>query len=387
MITSTILENIYPKVEAAFIKPATQKQFMLYVTKYIDANVSKLSTAGPSKRTLFSELERQKIYDLIDFDKTLPKTFLKKSNYVKSSWKIVTDPFNLVMMMIIRFSKLHKLEQLNSLAVTYLTLSMYPSLHYKYFKFEPNEAIMQYTINNLSNKYKVKQVGNILQALVETTQLADKTYDKNICHANDKELTDYINAYKTRLNSLIKKIRDAFEKDYQNGNYLNLEKDNNDEENFQQSDSNSLLIQRIVDQVGIKMSVSGPDNRIVDIAARMNQVSVNELRNTLNQLSQDKTESDNIKALCESILFLFLFDGTNHVNDLHGNAFLVFCLSVYKKSNTTDDNIIKIKNTLDAWINKYSETYRKTQRVASLNNFRRAIYTFFVFTIQRSKSR
>ena len=223
--------------------------------------------------------------------------------------------------------------------------------------------------------------------MVETTQLADKTYDKNIRHANDKELTDYINAYKTRLNSLIKKIRDAFEKDYQNGNYLNLEKDNNDEDNFQQSDSNSLLIQRIVDQVGIKMSVSGPDNRIVDIAARMNQVSVNELRNTLNQLSQDKTESDNIKALCESILFLFLFDGTNHVNDLHGNAFLVFCLSVYKKSNTTDDNIIKIKNTLDAWINKYSETYRKTQRVASLNNFRRAIYTFFVFTIQRSKSR
>ena len=288
MITSTILENIYPKVEAAFIKPATQKQFMLYVTKYIDANVSKLSTAGPSKRTLFSELERQKIYDLIDFDKTLPKTFLKKSNYVKSSWKIVTDPFNLVMMMIIRFSKLHKLEQLNSFSCYLLTLSMYPSLHYKYFKFEPNEAIMQYTINNLSNKYKVKQVGNILQALVETTQLADKTYDKNIRHANDKELTDYINAYKTRLNSLIKKIRDAFEKDYQNGNYLNLEKDNNDEENFQQSDSNSLLIQRIVDQVGIKMSVSGPDNRIVDIAARMNQVSVNELRNTLNQLSQDK---------------------------------------------------------------------------------------------------
>ena len=114
---------------------------MLYVTKYIDANVSKLSTAGPSKRTLFSELERQKIYDLIDFDKTLPKTFLKKSNYVKSSWKIVTDPFNLVMMMIIRFSKLHKLEQLNSLAVTYLTLSMYPSLHYKYFKFEPKKRL------------------------------------------------------------------------------------------------------------------------------------------------------------------------------------------------------------------------------------------------------
>lgn len=385
MITSVILANIYPKVEQAFTSKETQRKFSAIVASYVDRNVNRLSTAGPSKRTLFSDMERNKVYDLIDFDPKICKAIVKQSNYIKASWKIVNDPFNLVMMMILRYAKLNKLDQINQLAVTYLTLSMYPSLHYKYFKFEPNEAIMQYTINNLSNKFKVKQVGNILQALVDTTALADKTYDKNIRHANDKELTDYINAYKTRLNSLIKKIRDAFEKDYRSGNYMNTERDNEDENDFKTSDSNSLLIQRIVDQVVLKLSVNGPDSRIVDISAKMNQVSVNETRNTLNQLTQNKNESVNIRALCESILYLYLFNGENHVNDLNGSKFLTFCLAVYKKSNTNDENVIKVKSILDTWIEKYSETYRKTQRVATLNNFRRALYTFFVFTLQRTK--
>ena len=385
MITSVILANIYPKVEQAFTSKETQRKFSAIVASYVDRNVNRLSTAGPSKRTLFSDMERNKVYDLIDFDPKICKAIVKQSNYIKASWKIVNDPFNLVMMMILRYAKLNKLDQINQSAVTYLTLSMYPSLHYKYFKFEPNEAIMQYTINNLSNKFKVKQVGNILQALVDTTALADKTYDKNIRHANDKELTDYINAYKTRLNSLIKKIRDAFEKDYRSGNYMNTERDNEDENDFKTSDSNSLMIQRIVDQVVLKLSVNGPDSRIVDISAKMNQVSVNETRNTLNQLTQNKDESVNIRALCESILYLFLFNGENHVNDLNGSKFLTFCLAVYKKSNTNDENVIKVKSILDTWIEKYSETYRKTQRVATLNNFRRALYTFFVFTLQRTK--
>lgn len=385
MITSVILANIYPKVEKAFTSKDTQRKFSAIVASYVDRNVNRLSTAGPSKRTLFSDMERNKVYDLINFDPKLCKAIVKQSNYIKASWKIVNDPFNLVMMMILRYAKLNKLDQINQLAVTYLTLSMYPSLHYKYFKFEPNEAIMQYTINNLSNKFKVKQVGNILQALVDTTALADKTYDNNIRHANDKELTDYINAYKTRLNSLIKKIRDAFEKDYRSGNYMNTERDNEDENDFKTSNSNSLLIQRIVDQVVLKLSVNGPDSRIVDISAKMNQVSVNETRNTLNQLTQNKDESINIRALCESILYLYLFNGENHVNDLNGSKFLTFCLAVYKKSNTNDENVIKVKSILDTWIEKYSETYRKTQRVATLNNFRRALYTFFVFTLQRTK--
>ena len=58
MITSVILANIYPKVEQAFTSKETQRKFSAIVASYVDRNVNRLSTAGPSKRTLFSDMER-----------------------------------------------------------------------------------------------------------------------------------------------------------------------------------------------------------------------------------------------------------------------------------------------------------------------------------------
>ena len=384
MISSVVTKYLYPNIEKSLGNKQLQRKFMTVVTSYIDRNSSKLSTAGPSKRPIFSDKDRSIVFDMFGVDINELKKVLKTSNYINTSWKIVMDPFNLVMMMMIRYCKLHKLEELNRYCVMYLTLSMYPSLHYKYFKYEPNEAIMQYTINNLSAKYKIKNSGTIMNALVETTITSDTTYSKNIAEGNDKQLTDYINAYKTRMNSMMKKIRDAFEKNYRDGKYLNQETDNESEDNFQRSDSNSYLITRIVDKVYLNLSVHGPDMKMVQIVSKMNEVSVNETRNTVIKLCHEKKESENIKGLCEAILYLFLFGGENRIEDLSGNTFLLFCLDVYKKSNTTDENIIKIKTILDNWIKKYSVAYKNTQRVATLNSFRRALFTFFVLTIQKS---
>lgn len=384
MITSVVTEFLYPYIEKGLVNKQNQRKIISIVSTYIDKNSTKLSTAGPSKRTIFSDSDRNHVYSLFDIDLNSLKKIVKQSNYIKSSWKIVTDPFNLVMMMMIRYCHHHKLEELRRACIVYLTLSMYPSLHYKYFKYEPNEAIMQYTINNLSGKYKIRTSGNILNALVETTTTSDTTYAKNLMQGNDKFITDYINAYKTRLNSLIKKIRDAFEQNYRDGKYLNQENDNESEDNYQTSDSNSYMITRIVDKVYLGLSVNGPDMRLVNVASKLNEVSLNETRNVINAITSDKSQTDNIKSMVESILFLFLFDGKNRIEDLSGNTFLIYCMNVYKKSNTVDDQIIKIKNVLDGWIDKYSTAYKKTQRVATLNSFRRALYMFFVLSIQKS---
>jgi hypothetical protein len=64
--------------------------------------------------------------------------------------------------------------------------------------------------------------------------------------------------------------------------------------------------------------------------------------------------------------------------------FVVYSLEIYKRANTTDKNVLIIKNSLDKWLEKYSITYRRTQRVATLNNFRRALFLFFVLTIQQN---
>ncbi|MNT90802.1 hypothetical protein D3C72_2317930 [compost metagenome] len=56
-------------------------------------------------------------------------------------------------------------------------------------------------------------------------------------------------------------------------------------------------------------------------------------------------------------------------------------MEMYRKSNTTDKNIIAVKKILDEWLHDLG-TYKKTQRLATINDFRRALFTFMVFSIQ-----
>ena len=60
-------------------------------------------------------------------------------------------------------------------------------------------------------------------------------------------------------------------------------------------------------------------------------------------------------------------------------------MEIYKKANTTDANIVRIKQILDDWISKYSGQYKKSNAVGTVNAFRKALYTFFVLTIQKNK--
>jgi hypothetical protein len=243
---------------------------------------------------------------------------------------------------------------------------------------------MAYTINQMSEKFKIKQTGNLLQAIVETIVRSDEHYTKNLIRGNDKDIVDYVLSIKTRLNGFMKNITNEFMKQHESKNYLNYETDNEDEENFSSADSNSYLITRLTDAVVMKLSTQGPNSTIVKVAAKGNDVSVNALRNTIDAICKDRNSRKDMSALVSAILYLYLFDASNNKDNLHGSEFFLYCMQIYKRANTQNPNIVKIKDILDHWIDKYSGDYKKHNAVGTVGFFRKAIYTFFVITIQRT---
>ena len=370
-------------VSRTFSNKANVDKYTKIFANYIDNNAEKLSTIGPLKRTLFTDSDRMKIYDLFGIDpdaiKKVAKTVPELTRSVNAS-----DPFNIIMVLIIRYFRISK-DKINlKNAYTHLILSMYPSIHYKYFKYEPNEQIMNYTISNLSNKYKFKQSGNLLIALTDTASVADEHFEKAILRCNDKDIADYIMSFKTRINALIKNICAEYMKNHSKGNYLNYEEDNNDEDNFKVADNNSFLIKRVSDAVMLNLSIKGPDSKIIHIVSKMNEVSISDLRNTLDKLCKDKKNMEDIREVVYSIMYDFLFTGNHDQASINSTEFLIYSLETYKKSNTTNTNVVKIKNILDKWLSMYSETYAKTNRIATMNTFRKSLYMFFIFTIQKT---
>jgi hypothetical protein len=382
---SVLLKRLYPRVESALSIPSNVKALKALITGYIDKNILKLSTSGPVHRVTFLQNEIGGLFNILVIRPEDVSAILKDSPYIKSQWRIMNNPFNATAAFCIRYFALKRNKEMEELMVTYFTLSMYPSLQYKYFKYEPNENIMNATINDMSNKFKVKRTKSIYDALMETTFLANQTMGKRLIRATDKDITDYVQAFKTRLNSLIRKIANLFYENEKKGKYLNLDRESYDQDDYQTADNDTQLTERLSDAVSMKLSVNGPNMQLIRISAKMSEVSENDLRTTVNGLCGDMENRNDIKSVTSAILYLYLCNDQNKAEMIRSNDFIYYCLNIYKKANTTDKNIILIKTILDKWLTRYSASFKKTNRVATLNNFRRALFTFFVFTIQQSQ--
>ena len=381
---NVIINELYPKIEKSLSNKEVVNKIQAAIANYVDSNTMKLTTAGPQYRVIFHENEYLRFYKIIDIDPNEVRAMLKRSTYIKNQWQIMNNPFNSIAAMCIRYFKLKKNDEMAKAMVIYLTLSMYPSLHHKYFKFEPNPQIMEYTINNLSNKYKVKNSSCIYEALVTTTMLSDKTYTDDLIRATDKDVTDYIQAYKTRLNSMIKKISVEFYKNNEKKLYMNEDIESNDDENFKSIDNDTMIVDRLSNTAASNILIHGPDMRLINIAAKLADISVNELRTTINSILNDPDNRNDVLNINSAILFLFIFDSKMNREKVGTKDFVVYSLDIYKRANTADKNVTIIKKSLDKWLEKYSQTYRRTQRGATINNFRRALFLFFVLTIQQN---
>lgn len=377
------ISELYPTAESTL--KTKNSYYQHYITNFIDKNNEVLFAEGPSKRLYFNDDDRDVIYNTIgSSDKKIMDT-IKKCDLIDASWKILNNPFNLAAVLAIRYYQIAKKKKELDAAILYLSFSFYSSIQYKYFPYEPNENIMSYTVNNLSNKFKIKQLGNVFNAIHSTALTNHQTYEKDIEKGTDMLLKNYIMSLKTRLDGLIQKIANEFYENKENGKYLNKEEDNYDADEFYVADNNSFVITRLSESATLQMLTRGIDNERLKTSANICGVSITALRNAIVSII-DKKDKD-IKDLFVLILQLYLMDGKHQPDAILSKHFVNFCLEIYIKSNTNDETIIKIKELLDEWLIICSPNYVKTERVATKNNFRKATYLYFVFVLQQSYNR
>lgn len=377
------LTEMYPKAEASLKVKGSKLQN--YISHYIDRNNEPLFAEGPSKRLFFGDLDEGIMFESIGMTAQQVTAVIKKCDLIDASWKILNKPFNLAALMPIRYYQMNKKPREMEAAIMYLSLAFYSSIQFKYFPYEPNENIMSYTINNLSNKFKIKQMGTVFKAIHSTAMTNHETYKADIEKGSDLLLKNYIMSLKTRLDGLIQKIANEFYDNHEKGLYLNKEEDNYDAEEYFVTDNMSFTVTRIAETSTLKTLTRGIDHSKAKLAANICGVSETALRNALVSVVDKKDKE--IKELFLLILQLYLMDGKHHPDSIMSTQFVEFCLEIYVKSNTNDKTIIKIKELLDEWLTLCSPNYVKTERVATKNNFRKATFMYFVFALQQGSTR
>lgn len=376
----TILERLYPVVDKHLTSTSNQKAMLLAIGQFIDKNMEYLSTSGPCYRITISDKVKTSFYDSLGLNEGMIKDAIFNSAYIGKSWAIMTNPFYTACAVAIRYFIVKNKPDNVKILSFFLCIGMYPLIHHKYFKYNCNENIMNYTISHLSNKYKYKQLQSLYNVLQDLSTVCTKTHEARLKQGSDQDFTKYINDMHARLNDNLKNVAVEYYKNHETGNYLNVDEDDNSEDNFRESDNSSYVIDRIVNDVTTKVALHGANIRVVSLSAKICDVSVNELRNTANILTNEDNLQD-FKKMMEYMLQIYLFDLQMSKESIKSKDYLVNMLDIYKRTNNTDSNLNGIRKMLDEWMVISGATKRITRK-ASISSFKKAMYLFTALTIQ-----
>ena len=110
-------------------------------------------------------------------------------------------------------------------------------------------------------------------------------------------------------------------------------------------------------------------------------VGISDCRFFLTELMTEKNV-DELQKMIESILFLYIYEDKKRIRDVRSQYFLAWAASLFKKTNSKNDNIERINSILNQW-SKESGVDKKYSRIASRINYKKAIFFYIILSIQK----
>lgn len=395
-----IRDMLYPKVDKALSDKTNQAKFKNDIDRFLSDNIAKLNVMGPLKAIAFSKQNIDNVYACTGLDpKEISKTvsIMKKNRDGSDGGNIFATPVYIAITLATRYFILEKcklkkndtskaakdIDDQIKRCVYYISVSIYALLQKKYYpRCEPNPSIMEYAISNMIEKNRIKQTGSMLDTVYITGKGCLDFYFDKLKVGDDESITQYISAVRTRINSIMRKITNAYNDAFKEKQYIQVEKEDMSDESYYQADSNSQFIDRTVNKVVQTLIVNGPDMKLVELAAKNNEISVSNARSYITTICSEKHQVE-LSKMIESLLILFFSSEesqTYTIRDLGTDKFLFFALNVYKKANTRNEHVIKVKGILDNWMEEL-HVYEKSGAKTVIHSTRRTLYMFFVMSI------
>ena len=378
-------DALYSQITTVLKNENMDRKFKQLVGNFIDKNNSKLRTAGPQYMIAFSDADKKGFYDVLGVSEQEVVEIVTKitSGLNGSDFKYLrSNPILWIFYYCIRHYTLEKdAKGLNTVLAIY-SLAVYPSVFHKYFKYEVSDpGAMAYTIDSLTQKFIFKQQGHLFGALTFSIQQSYKFLRAGIIDGSDKEAIRFIQRIRNDQNSLIKKIAVQYNKNKDKGLTIGSALDTGETgEIIDSYENDTSQVESVVQSIVLPIITNGVNLSYAEACAKMSQISISEVRFYLSKIITED-QSGAIKGFVESILFLWLYDEKKTKKEINTSEFLVWSSQLFRKTNSNNDNIARIKNTLNTW-GDISGIHKKFTREASRINYKKAIFFYFILCIQ-----
>ena len=392
-----LLQKIGKRVDTVLADPKNVRMFVNLVQNFINRNITKLTKSGPCDMIPFTDTDHEAFHKLFGFwytidpraNKTSPNEirdiideYSKRAHIKCDFWK--NNSSLMLFYFVIRYFTMKNDSKNLNTALAIYTLCNYPVMFHKYFPNGVMEPYMQYTIDNMTEKFIIKKSKHLFDALMTSIQASYKFHKGNFASATDKKVGDWINRIRNDQNSMMKKISNEYMKNYKAGNAARTSNEEYDGDTpiVDELENGTTVVQNLVQRVTLPIIEDGVDLVRAEAAAKMSQVSVSDCRYFLTLIITD-SNADTIQKFIESLLFLYIYEGKKTERDIRSQYFLAWSASLFKKTNSKNKNINTINEILNFWAES-TGLYKKFAGKTSRINYKKAIFFYLVLCIQKN---
>lgn len=383
---NTIEENV-PKKSAQFVK---------FVQRFRDTNINKLETPYPVDYPIWRPDCERIVYETLGIDSEdlykitsnieLPNDY--KDKYLQKGNSRTVMLIQFALFMLYRYYLLHKKQREIEVCKYFIAYFFYFSLFSKYFKYKPNAEVMSYTVNSMSFKNQIKQTGSVSRWIYGMSDASCKKYEVLIQRGADRDYYKTIRRTHTKFNDAMKNLFDNYNKDYKNRKTIFVSNTFGEEgEILDQSSLGSNIIQ-LADKYTTRFFENPNSEEVIayvcDKSQKGGYIPERDLRNTIFNIADDKSNQSDVRKFYQSIFYLFFNNTSNmkyELSDVTTMKFMYEMQKMYKAGNSINQNRIIISNIIDKWLKIGSATYRATNREATKSIFKRSIFDYFIVKV------
>ncbi len=380
------LQKVY--VSPKLTKPRYREAMIAFVAKFIDEHSTELSKSGPVNIIPFGDKETEFLYTTFEitkeqvlqiYENVIQETYYGTISKFISGW-INKAPHKLLIVAILAEAIQSNYEDIVECCEYLLAFTEYPIIYREYWKINAREDIMNYTIEHLGTKYKVKKVSN-LQGLLKWDGHSTVARYVDLFKAGgaDNVWIDLLRRLRNQVNNTLKNIARAY--------YKNAESNASQHSTVTKFDDGSLADKegvttntaQVINQTITKMATSDINNAFVRVCAEQTRIDEGNLRGYISQIMS--TKDNKIPKFVEDVITAYFIRFPMNDSLVRGE-FLPFGIALYRSISTSKDPIYKeIRQIVDYWMIDIINIRAHYQRDATVSCYTRGIFNYFILMI------
>lgn len=372
--------------------------FIKFVYEWINRNVQSLGSKNLGERISFFPSDVNALFEMFGIDQAYVKACINKSQYIDKKWRISVEKINVLMYVLIfyyfdhrsLFEKSAKFKGVEPYKIANFLLSgrFFSSIIIRQFPFVPDQAIMFYTLENLSQKYTITKMNSLYEMIQYMADSNMETWIKvgRTKSRSDEDLDGYMRKLNTRISSTLVNISKQFYKNHKDEKKITEESNTmvTDEGKVVMTNANNISnivsssTSKIIENLYLDADIN---SKFVRIAANKTGAPYSSLYSAIQEIQ--RARDPDIETVIRNVLSYFLVSEKQSPMLINSAQFFEISIKAYRVANTNNEYILNIKKALNDLLEKYSAIYAQSHRKSTRTNFRAGLYLYLILYITK----